>query len=66
MKWEADLSDPKPMHFMIREDHAAGFYLYVYEGGQGLYDYLQETLDATKNFALRKFQVPLTAWRRVE
>ena len=53
------------MHFEIRRDTKAGYYLYVWENGRGLYDYLQDTLEIAKNVALKKFQVPLTDWKQV-
>ncbi len=65
MEWTADITHPKPMHFIIRQDKTAGFYIYVYENGHGLYDYLQDTLEIAMDFAFEKFHVPKDAWQRV-
>jgi hypothetical protein len=74
MKWIADTVLPRPLHFVIEQavvDNISDniketwFYLYVYENGVDIGDYQQETLDIAKEFARRKFNVPLDAWRIV-
>lgn len=48
--------------YVIDEDEAVGFYLYVLEGERCIYDYLQDTLKLAKEFAEERFGVPQTAW----
>ena len=76
MKWVADITHPKPMHFVIEQQtlrsliagqpDQLGFYIYVYENGRAIYDYLQDNLEQAKGFSFRKFHVPVTAWQQVE
>jgi hypothetical protein len=40
-----------------------GFYLFVFSGDQCTNDYLQETLELTKQFAFEEFGVPPEAWQ---
>lgn len=75
MQWIAEISEgPKQMRCVIEEttlqdiktgEKVKNYYVYVWENGSFLYDYLQDTLDQAKGFALRKFQVPLDAWTQV-
>ena len=50
--------------FEIIEDNPdVGFYLYVYDTtGKNTHDYLQDTLEITKEFAFEKYGVPLDSW----
>lgn len=48
--------------FTIEHDSAVGFYLYVFDGERCTHDYLQDTLDLAKQFALEEFDVPHDAW----
>jgi hypothetical protein len=48
--------------FTIEQDSSAGFYLYVFDGQRCTHDYLQDTLDHAKKFALDEFGVPYDAW----
>jgi hypothetical protein len=41
-----------------------GFYLYVYENGRDICDYLQDTLDNAKHLAFKKCHVPYDAWKQ--
>lgn len=75
MQWIAEISRGlKQMRFVIEEttlqdiktgEKVKNYYVYVWENGRGVYDYLQDTLDLAKGFAFRKFQVPLDAWTQV-
>jgi hypothetical protein len=75
MKWIAYALGNKEMTFVIERQVLSdlisnnkeyGFYLYVFENGQGTHDYLQDSLEAAQDFALEKFQVPLQAWKEAE
>lgn len=66
MKWEAEISSPKPLRFVIDHDEYVGYYLYVWEGEKNTFDYLQDTLHFAKRQALEDFGVPLDTWRQVE
>lgn len=52
--------------FVIEEDEAVGFYLYVYEDGRCVRDHLQDTLQLAVDSAFEDYQVPKEAWQRVE
>ena len=43
-----------------------GSYLYIYEKGEGKYDYLQDTVDICKEQALDEFGIPLDCWEEVK
>jgi|GEM_PF-1443328 len=64
MKWTADINQPEKLHCEIEYDNQAGYYLYVWKDGRGAYDYLQNTFDLAKQFALTKFGIPLDLWRQ--
>ncbi len=76
MKWIADIALPKPMHFVIEQQKLTslmpgvpdqfGYYLFVFENGRDLYDYMQDELEIAIDFAFSKFGVPKEAWRQVE
>lgn len=56
----------KELFFKIEEDYPeVGFYLYVYEKDECIYDYLQDTLEDCMKFALEEFGVPLNSWKMV-
>lgn len=65
MKWIAEIKSPRKVSLLIEYDEQAGYYIYAYDENES-YDYLQDTFDKAKNFALRKFNVPLAAWQQVE
>lgn len=65
-KWVAHLDRPERMDFTIQSGGPAGYYIYINVNGVNKYDYLQDTLEQTKSFAFRKFQVPLDAWTEVD
>jgi hypothetical protein len=48
--------------FVIEEDEAAGFYIYIFEGERCIRDYLQDTLEIAKECAREDFGVPEDAW----
>ena len=49
--------------FAIEEDYTeVGVYLYVYENGKCIYDYLQDSIEMCKEFALEEFEIPLENW----
>ena len=51
--------------FVIEEDlPEVGFYLYVYENGKCINDFLQDSLEECKDFALQEFNVPKNSWHR--
>ncbi len=50
--------------FKIEEDYPeVGVYLYVYEGGQCVKDYLQNSIEICKDLAFEDFGVPLYSWK---
>lgn len=56
----------KPRYFEIKEDPAAGFYLYVFEGNKCVYDYLQDTFEIAVECALEDYGVPKNSWEKIE
>lgn len=48
--------------YVIDEDEAVGFYLYVIEGQLCTHDYLQDNIQLAKDFAEERFGVPQSAW----
>lgn len=66
MKWIASSHFPKPMHYEIEHDLVAGFYLYVFENGKCIRDYLQDTLEVAMECARDDFGVTKDAWVKVE
>ena len=55
MKWEAKITHPKPLNFVIEHDELAGYYLYVYENGIDTHDHLQDTLEFAMEQAMEDF-----------
>ncbi len=50
--------------YIIEQDRPdVGVYLYVYEQGKCMYDYLQDTVEQCIVFAEEEFGVPLSAWK---
>jgi hypothetical protein len=66
MKLVANPEKLKPRHFVIEQDEAAGFYLYVYENDRCIRDDLQDTLEVAIDVALEDFGVPKDSWKRVD
>ncbi|MEP0366355.1 MAG: hypothetical protein ABJN36_03235 [Cyclobacteriaceae bacterium] len=53
--------------FKIEEDYPeVGVYLYVYEGGNCIKDFLQNDIGTCKQLAFEEYQVPLDKWIRSE
>ena len=51
------------LEFIIEKDFdEVGYYLYVYKNGKCIYDYLQDTLILTKEFAREEFGVLEDNW----
>jgi hypothetical protein len=48
--------------FVIKRDTAAGFYLFVFQDGVCVQDYLQDTLEQAIEMAHDDFGVPKDAW----
>jgi hypothetical protein len=48
--------------FTIEEDSTVGYYLYIFDEQRCSHDYLQDTLEVAKKFALEEFGVPEDAW----
>jgi hypothetical protein len=54
------------MKFIIEEDNPdVGFYLYVYQDGRCINDYLQNDLKTAKQFAFDKYNVPVDEWKEI-
>ena len=50
--------------FTIEEDFPeVGAYLYVFQNEKCIRDFLQNDVDACKQFALKEYGVPLSKWR---
>lgn len=57
----------KSKSFKIEEDYPeVGVYLFVYQNGQCIKDYLQNDILACKRQALEEFGVPLNSWKSVD
>jgi len=49
--------------FKIEEDYPeVGVYLYIYEKGDCIRDYLQNDINTCKLLALEEFNVPIDSW----
>lgn len=66
MKWRAKSESLKPRYFEIKEDPAAGYYLYVFEGNKCIYDHLQDSFEIAVECALEDYGVPKNAWEEIE
>lgn len=66
MKWRANPKGFEPRSFEIKHDPLVGFYLYVFEGGKCIRDYLQDTFEIAVESAMEDYNVPKEAWRKVE
>lgn len=64
MKLIADLNRSK--RFVIEHDETVGYYLYVFEDGRCVRDYLQNSLDGAINFAFAQFNVPKKLWAKAD
>lgn len=53
----------KGKRFQIEEDNPdVGVYLYVYENGKCVADYLQDSIQMCMDFALEEYSVSLDLW----
>lgn len=53
--------------FKIEEDYPeVGVYLYVYENGNCIRDFLQNDINTCKDLAYEEYRVPLDKWVRKE
>ncbi len=66
MKWQAKNCSFDSKSYEIKYDLRAGFYLYVFEEGKCVSDYLQDTLELAMECALEDFGVPKEAWEKVK
>lgn len=75
MKWTAEVALPKSRSFIIEcftsrdlitGAAVNGYYLYVYENGKNIYDYLQDTFEIAVDQAADQFGVPKDAWKQVD
>ncbi len=66
MKWKVAPHSPKHRYYEIKHDPSVGFYLYVFENGKCICDYLQDTLELAMECAWEDFGVPKNAWEKVE
>jgi len=66
MKWHAKLDSLISRQYEIKHDPLVGFYLYVFEDGKCIRDYLQDTLELAMECAWEDFGVPKEAWKKVE
>ncbi len=52
--------------YKIEEDNpGVGSYLYVFENGKCIKDYLQNSIDLCKSFAFEEFGVPIERWNLI-
>lgn len=57
----------KEESFLIEEDAAGGFYVYVFDShGRCIHDYLQDSLELAKTFAEEEFGVAHEEWSQIE
>ena len=66
MKWRANSQSLKPRHYEIKHDPSVGFYLYVFEDGKCIRDYLQDTLELAMESAWKDFGVQKKSWKKVD
>lgn len=67
MKWQACIKSDQKRYYQIRYDSPlVGFYIYVFEEGRCVQDYLQDTFELAVEFAEEYFGVPRDAWVQIE
>ena len=55
------------LKFIIEEDlPGVGVSLLIYSGDNCTHDYLQDTIDMCKLFALEDYEVPENSWKRID
>lgn len=67
MEFEIFEAEHNNLVFKIEEDYPeVGVYLYVYENGNCVRDFLQNDVDTCKDLAYEEYQVPLDKWIKKE
>ena len=66
MKLFAEPENLKPRRFVIKQDEAVGFYLYVYENERCIRDHLQDTLELAIEAAFEDYGVPTQSWKEID
>lgn len=66
MKWKAKSQSTKPRYYEIKHDPSVGYYLYVYENGKCVRDYLNDSLELAMEYAWENFGVPLELWKKTK
>ncbi len=66
MKWQAKLKCFPQIYYEIKRGPSVGFYLYVFQNGKCIHDYLQDTLELAIEFAWEDFGVPKNAWEKCD
>jgi hypothetical protein len=63
--WRAESQASNSMNFEIKHDPLVGYYLYVFENGKCVREYLQDTLELAIESAFDDYKVPKDIWRKV-
>lgn len=59
-------AEKRELKLKIEEDYPeVGVYLYVFKGEICIKDYLQDSIDACKDIALKEYGIPLNKWHEV-
>ena len=66
MKWQAKFQSIKPRHYEIEYDPSVGYYLFVYENGKCIRDYLNDSLELAMEYAWEDFGVPTEVWEKIK
>jgi hypothetical protein len=67
MKFKKLISNHDGKKYLIEEDlPEVGAYLYVYEGDNCIFDYLQDNIEVCIRLAYEEFTVPMDSWRLSE
>jgi hypothetical protein len=57
-------SSSSKYNFIIEEDTPeTGWFLYVYENEKCIADYMQDSLELTKEFAFEEYEVAMNSWK---
>ena len=69
--WEYHFDNSNSRYLRIERDEptqsqpSVGFYLYVYEDGKCIRDYLQDTFEIAVDMAHEEFGVPKEGWKKI-
>ena len=67
MVYNKMISEYAGKEYVIEEDlPEIGVYLYIYDNGRCIYDYLQNSIEICKKIAYEKYGVPLDSWISVK